>query len=334
MSEAYIKPGRVLIAVQMIFVPSYFLILSNSFKHVDLPFVPSFISELLARLIIPFVLSLPFIVFSYFQRYEVSEAYEHMGEQIWKLPNSIKAFYGFNFLLVLLFGLPFIAPVIACSGGYFIGLVLFGVKEGEPQIRRPLIRGSTTIFLPFAILIAIIFYAQIWSFFTTLVDVWSDNIEVIYYSALNIANGALIGGLLLLLFEYLEKADYTYERPPFVDTFFSIVVFILLELILVYFFFFTSEGLTGDQKLIFSIVNVGGFLLSLGILIIRYFFKLGEEEEGTSLIGWITIFAFQLVNLASSGELALFSRTTAVLVCCIIFLFLFISSYNEATKYV
>ena len=87
----------------------------------------------------------------------------------------------------------------------------------------------------------------------------------------------------------------------------------------------------------YTFVNLG-FLLSLIIVVARYVFKVGDTEEGTSLFGWVTIFAFQIVNLASSeetlGDLALISRTTAILVTCGIFLILFISSYREAAKYV
>ena len=167
---------------------------------------------------------------------------------------------------------------------------------------------------------------------------WIVNIEFIYFTALNIANAALLGGALLLLFEFMEKSDYTFEQPPIIETVIALASFVILEGLLIYFYFFTAQGLTGNQKLIFSIVNIIGFLLSVGILIFRYLFKLGDTEEGTSLFGWVTIFAFQLVNIASSeetlGDLALFSRTTAILITCGIFLILFISSYREAARYV
>lgn len=334
MSEEYIKPGRVLIAAQMVFVPIYFFVLANAFPPIQLPLLPILLSEVLGRLISPIVLSLPFVLFSYFQRYEVSEAYEHMGDQILHLPNSIKAFYGFNFLLVVLFGLPFVAPLIALSGGYFIGLVIKGKREDVVQISRPFIKMTTVLWLPFAFLIAVVFYFQIYDFFMDLVDLWVQNIDFIYFSSLNLANGALLGGVLIFLFDYMENVDYTYERPQYVELVVAGATFVVLELVLVYFVFFTPEGITGTHRLIFSFVNIGGFLLSVGLVVVRWFFRYEDDEEGTSLWGWLTIFAFQVVNLASSSEVAVLSRSSAIGITCIIFIVLFITSYRAASKYV
>jgi hypothetical protein len=335
MSEEYIKPGRILIALQIILVPLYFFILANFFKTIDLPFIPNTLASLFVRIISPISLSLPIVLFSYFQRYEISEAYEHMGETVWNLPSSIKAFYGFNFFLVIAFGLPFIAPIISLSGGYFIGLVLFKKKEDMVQISRPLIKFSTIIYIPIGLFIGILFYYQIEPFFNSLVKLWGDNINFLYLSSLNIANGALISGLLFAVFDYLEKNSLTFEKPNFLNAIIGVFVFVGLEVILIYFYNSTPDHIiTGTHQLIFSIVNIVGFFLSLILIVLRWLTRSDYEETGTGLVGWITIFAFQLVNLLSQGNYAILSQTTAIVITSLIFILLFISSYVKATKYI
>ena len=112
--------------------------------------------------------------------------------------------------------------------------------------------------------------------------------------------------------------------------------FQILEILLLYFYFGTENIGTLDtsQQLIFSIINIVGFLLSLIILVTRYFLRVDTSEEGTSIFGWLTIFAFQAVNIASSGDFALFSRTIAIFITCGIFIILFFSSYREAARYI
>ena len=332
MSEEYIKPGRVLIAAQIILVPIYFFLLANVLS-LDIPFIPHTLASLFVRVISPITLALPIVLFSYFQRYEISEAYEHMGETVWNLPASIKAFYGFNFFIVILFGLPFIAPFISLTGGYFLGLVIFKKKEDTVQISRPLIRFSTIIYLPFGIIIGALFYYQIAPFFSELAQLWSDSTNFLYLSSLNIANGALISGLLLALFDYIEKNSITFERPDFLNAVIGIVVFICLEAILVYFAYYTEEGINGTHQLVFSAVNVIGFFLSLILIAFKWLTRADYEQKGTGLIGWITIFAFQLINLISQGRFTFISQTTAILLTSLIFILLFISSYVKATKY-
>ncbi len=332
MSEEYIKPGRVLIAAQIILVPIYFFLLANVLT-LNIPFIPHTLASLFVRIISPITLALPIVLFSYFQRYEISEAYENMGKTVWALPNSIKAFYGFNFIIVILFGLPFIAPLISLTGGYFLGLVIFKKKEDVVQISRPLIRASTVLYLPFGLFIGFIFYFQISSFFSQLAQLWANNTNFLYLSSLNLANGALISGLLLTFFDYMDKNSLTFEKPKFLNTIVGVVVFIALELLLIYLYYFTSEGFNLTNQLIFSAVNIIGFLLSIILIAFRWLIRSEYEQEGTGLIGWITIVVFQLINLISQSNFKFISQTTAILLTSIIFIVLFISSYIKATKY-
>lgn len=333
MSEEYIKIGRVLIAVQMILVPIYFFLLANFIDPLSLTFIPKGIMFVLVRFVTPISLALPIVLFSYFQRYEVSEAYEHMGETVWNLPSSIKAFYGFNFFLVILFGLPFIAPIISLIGGYFIGLALFKKKEEVVQISRPLIRISTVLYLPIGIFIAILFYYQIARFFSPLINLWTSSTNFLYLSSLNIANGALISGLLLALFTYIENNSFTFEKPDYLNAIIGVLVFLTLEAVLIYFYYGTPEGITGTHQLVFSAVNIIGFFLSVILVAIKWITRSEMEESGTGIVGWITIIVFQLVNIFSQSSFKIISQTTAILITSLIFIVLFVNSYIKATKY-
>ena len=256
-----------------------------------------------------------------------------MGETVWNLPASIKAFYGFNFIVVIFFRLPLIAPLISLSGGYFIGLMLFKKKEDVVQISRPLIKFSTMIYLPFGIFICIIFYYQIANFFTQLAQLWVNNINFLYLSSLNLANGALITGLILALFNYFEKNSLTFEKPEYLSAIIGTVVFLALEFVLIYFYYYTSTGITGTHQLIFTAVNVIGFLLSIILIGLKWLMRSEFEQESTGLVGWITIFVFQLINLISQGTFQFISQTTAIFLTSLIFILLFASSYVKATKY-
>lgn len=334
MSEEYIKPGRVLIAIQIVFIPLYFFALTNALPAIAISLIPTSILNITVRIVIPIIFSIPFVVFSFYQRYEISEAYEHMGETVWNLPNSIKVFYGFNFLALILFGLPFIAPVIAVSGGYFLGLLIMGKKDEVVQIGRPIIKFFTLIFLPVWLFLTIVFYSQVGEFFIYLINLWGENIDFIYLSSLNIANGALVSGAILSFIEYFQQDSYSKERQPIITAIVGLLTFISLELFLIYFIYFTEEGLTGTQLLVFIAVNVIGFILSIVVILLKWSLRKEHTEEGTGLLGWFTIFIFQFVNILSSQSVALFSRTFAIILTSLIFILLFISSYNKALKYI
>ena len=62
MSEEYIKPGRVLIAAQIVLIPIYFLLLANALP-LDVPFIPHTFASLFVRVISPITLALPIVLF-------------------------------------------------------------------------------------------------------------------------------------------------------------------------------------------------------------------------------------------------------------------------------
>ena len=114
LSEEYIMVNRVAVVAQAILIPVYFLLLSNylgDFKVFLLENVP-WLNFVFIRLIIPIVLSLPVVIFTISNAYQLADAYEEMGNQVMQLTTGFKAFYGFNFLLIVIFGLPVISPIL------------------------------------------------------------------------------------------------------------------------------------------------------------------------------------------------------------------------------
>lgn len=342
MSEEYIMVNRLIVVIQIIAIPIYFLLLTNFLPYLTIPVIndyASWVNLLLIRLIVPLVLSLPLIVATYIRKYQIADAYDQMGNRIWRLPTGIKAFYGLNFFLIVIFGLPLIAPLLGLLGGYYLGLVLFGrsTDPDKPDISRPVIRASLLLYLPFAFFIAVIFYLQVWNFYSDIYALWTSNIDFLYSSALNLADAVVFGSLILILFEYRQSRDYSLNIPP-IAPIITTVVFIILELPLLAFNLIHPGILTAQEQLGFNVFHFAAFISGLFILLIRWRFDLGQsqEQEGNSFWAWVTIVLFQIVNFItgdpSSGGIHLLTRTTAIFFSSIIFVVLFILSYRSATK--
>ena len=342
MSEEYIMINRLIVVLQIIAIPVYFLTLTNFLPYLSIPVINDsapWLNLLLIRLIVPLVLSLPLVGATYIRRYQTADAYDQMGNRIWRLPTGIKAFYGLNFFLIVVFGLPLVAPLIGLLGGYYLGLIIFGrsTDPDKPNISRPNIRASLLLYLPFALCIAIIFYAQAWNFYTDIYTLWTNNVDLMYSSALNLANAVVFGSLILIIFEYRQLQDYSLNIPP-VAPIITGSIFFLLELPLLVFNFMHPGVLTAQEQLGFNIVNLAAFVSGLVILVLRWRFALDQDQtqEGNSFWAWITILLFQIVNFITSvpapGGVHLLTRTTAIFLASIIFIVLFILSYRNASK--
>jgi hypothetical protein len=302
-------------------------------RVIDIPFLSDlypFLNDLIIRIIIPLVFSLPLVLFTWYKKYILAETYAEISSTIWKLPTGIKAFYGFNFLIICIFGLPLIAPLIGLFAGYFVGLLFFGRSEDEPNIKRPKIRIMTSTYLPFAIFFALVFYLQVGGFFSDLITIWEDNIDLMYLSALNLAAAVIVTSLINLIFELRQKYDYSADIPA-IGSVIALFSFLILEGSLLFFYFSDPIGLTKDTDLVFTIIHISAFILNLLLLFLRWFLQISQDTEtGTSIYAWITIFIFQLVNIASE-EIKLISRTGAILLTCLVFIVLFLLTYRKVS---
>lgn len=330
--KTYIHYGRVVVLLQFIFIPIYFYFLSFIFVDGHIWFLDIIASDIIVYGFGPLVMAFPFLIWTYGRRYQISDAYETFGHEIWRLPTTIKAFYGFNFVIGLVFLFPLISPIIALFGGYFLAVYLLGWRsEGEVLSRQRKAWILTLLYMPLPLLVIIGFYfgynpvsteSGVLGFFLQLINLWNVNIDILYTSALIIADAATIGGVLYLVYEGAQQVDYSVTIPEHLITIISIVCFLILEIFLLVF---------GNSFEVFlNWIHIAAVILGVLMLFIRYWKGLTSSRD-TSIKGWLTLVIFQAVNFAS-GNLVVFSRSTAILVAFSIFLFLFVFAYYHASK--
>ncbi len=323
-----------MVLLQFILIPTYFYLLSFIFVGGVIWFLNTpeliFLSDFIVYGIGPLIMAVPFFFWTYGKRFQIGDAYETFGREVWRLPTTIKAFYGFNFLLGIFFLFPLLVPVVSLFGGYFIAVYLFGWREEGKSIsshRRTKI--LTLVYLPLPLLVIIGFYfgydflgtqKGIFAFFIQLIEYWTSQIDTLYTSALIIADSATIGGAIYLVYEGARQVDRDVKVPEFLITLISLVFFISLEVLYLFF----TESFEGFLGWIHLVVVILGVLL----LIIRYWKGLLTSRD-TSIIGWLTLLLFQLVNFAS-GALETISRSSAIFIAFAIFLFLFWVAYQRA----
>ncbi len=324
--EETIIISRLIVFLQAIGIPIYLFAFFVLYVKVKLGWLDAFWNGVLVNVITPIVLSLPFVVWTYLRRDQISEAYERMFSRVWRLPVAVKVFYGFNFLLTITFLLPLIAPIVALFGGYFLGLLLFqgGREEDEgPTIRERVLKRPVKImsflYLPFPLLVNFWVYSKALPKVLDLIeDVWLDNLDFFYSSSLCLADAVTFGNVLLLVYEGAREVDHLVTIPERRIFLLTVFMFFILEGVLIAF----------EEILIF--IHVFAVLLGMGSLGLRYLKGLTGASGELSITGWISIIAFQLVNYVT--EFFDLSRTAALGLASIIFLVLFVQSYQEASK--
>jgi hypothetical protein len=185
------------------------------------------------------------------------------------------------------------------------------------------------VYLPLPLLVVSGFYfgydplgaqSGIFAFFIQLMEYWTSQIDVLYTSALILADSATIGGALYLVYEGAQQVDRDVKIPNLLITLISLACFIGLESL--YLFFPESfEGFLGW-------IHIAVVILGVFLLIIRYWKGLLTSKD-TSIIGWLTLVLFQLVNFAS-GDLEAISRSSAIFLAFAIFIVLFGVAYQRA----
>jgi hypothetical protein len=322
-------------------IPSYFFLLSLVFVGGVIGFLNTpelkFVSDFIVYGIGPLVMAVPFFFWTYGRRYQIGDAYESFGREVWRLPTTIKAFYGFNFVIGIIFLLPLVTPIISLLGGYFIAVYLLGWREENKMVttqRKTMI--MTILYIPLPLLVLLGFYfgypgtvqQGILGLFLDLINIWNSQIDVIYSSALIIADSATVGGILYLIYEGAHQVDYTVKIPGPLITLISFVCFIALETL--YLVFPRSFEPFAPLWWIHIAAVVAGFIM----LIIRYWKGLITRED-TNITGWLSLVIFQVVNVVSGSPddpLAVISRSTAILLAFSIFLFLFWIAYRKAGR--
>lgn len=329
--DSYLHYGRLVVILQFILIPIYFFVLASIFSAGVIPFLntPDLkpLSDIIVYGVGPLIMSVPFFFWTYGRKYQIGDAYETFGREVWRLPTTIKVFYGFNFIVGIIFITPLILPLISLLGGYFIAIYLFGWREEGKMIstqRKTIL--LTLLYLPLPLLIILGFYfgygeSGVFGFFVDLVGIWNNQIDVLYISALILADCATIGGVFYLIYEGAQQVDHTVTVPGPIITIISFVCFLVLESL--YLIYTEFEAFLGW-------IHIGAVVLGIFVLIIRYWKGLVTKET-TSITGWLTLVIFQGVNFFS-GSFERISRSTAILLAFTIFLLLFWLAYRHASK--
>lgn len=337
--ETYVHYGRLLVILQFILIPVYFFLLSFVFVGGVIWFLNTDDLHLLSDITVygigPLLMSVPFFFWTYGRRYQIGDAYESFGKEVWRLPATVKAFYGFNFIVGIIFLFPLITPVVSLFGGYFIAVYLLKWQEEGKLIstqRKTIL--LTLIYLPLPLLVIIGFYfgydpvgeqSGIFAFFLELFNIWNIQLEVIYTSALILADSVTIGGILYLIYEGAQQVDRTVRVPGPLITLISAALFIFLE-----FIYLAVETDIFPTEAFLELFHIGAVILGVLMLVVRYWKGLTTSRD-TNIIGWLTLVFFQIVNFVS-GDLEVISRSTAIFMAFAIFFFLFWVAYRHSSK--
>jgi hypothetical protein len=318
--------------LQFFLIPLYFYLLALIFSGGIIWFLDETLSNVIVYVIGPLIMAVPFFFWNIGRRYQIGDAYEMFGREVWRLPTTIKAFYGFNFIIGLIFITPLVIPLLSLFGGYFIAIYLLNWRDEGKIIstqRKTIL--ITLLYLPLPLLVVLGFYfgynpltgqSGIVGFFIDLINMWNDQIDVFYISALILADCATFGGVFYLIYEGAQQVDHTVTIPGPIITILSMVSFLILESLYLLYPLPFGEFL--------GWIHIGAVVLGVLVLIIRYGKGLITRET-TSITGWITLVIFQAVNFLP-GAFEKISRSTAILIAFTIFLVIFYISYQHASK--
>ncbi|MFW9995287.1 MAG: hypothetical protein ACFFD4_24840 [Candidatus Odinarchaeota archaeon] len=323
--ESYIKIGRLVVLLQFFAIPLYFFLLA-AFAFPTYDILTPELSLLTQFVITPLTLAFPLLLWTWVERYAISDAYELMGDKAWRIPTALRIFYGFNFMITLIFLLPLGAPFLALTGGYFLGLLFFGVEEGESQISRRSIKITTFLYGLFALVIGLIFFVNIIGLYTNLYGVWVDNLDFIYRSALSLADAVAIGSVIYVFFEIRHQRDLYTDIPRGLITVLSIALFVVLETLLIIVAFFNE----GEGIEFLDVIHWVVVIVTVCVVAAK-FFLVTDSESDSSVKGWLSLLLFQLVGILEKQAAAVL-RSSAIFFAFVIFALLFIMSYYQAKQ--
>lgn len=317
--------SHLMIYVQILIFPVYFLILGAVLtENIELPLInDENLSIMLTSWLGPILFAIPFMIWTILKRYQLAGTYELMGGKVISLPVAVRAFYGFNFVVALIFLLPFVAPIVGILGGYWFALIIVNRNREESKGFRNsrTIKTISLIYGLLAALLALAFYFQILPFFDFIYGVWDTRIEDIYGISIALADAVTFGGLLYFFFERTMDEN---EIPEWRVFSLDFVLFIILAGM------FLMTGGSSSNNSMLSFIHVVAVIISGSLIALRILFGM-TTSSSSSIKAWLTVLIFQAINFAS-GEAAFMTKTTAVFIAFILFAAFFYSAYREASS--
>lgn len=327
--------NRLLVLIQVIMIPVYFIFFSLRWKDNIQSFFDSLSSSWLSFLLppwlvwfevnlaIPILFSLPWVLFSIIRATRIADAYELMGRALGKVRIDQKLFYGLNAAFTLLFIVfPFGSPLITILGiMVIVKIIMQKALIGRLSKWFWILPALTAAFFPF--LIAYAFYSNYSVLWDLVLDFWLDQIPTLFGIGLCLAIAIAIGNFFLFLFEGGVKYG-NYENVPYG------IIFVLK---LIGFGLLTFVYFNTNPPTIVNFVNYIAVGLGIFEIVMRRLRDLPTEGKLGS--GIVMVIAFSIVNIIinaarrSTGFTA-FIQTLVVVLSGMIFFVLFWLSYKYA----
>ena len=332
MAEESIMLNRLLVLVQIVLIPIYFIYFTVNWQiEIALFFDvllskatwlrgilgPGFVNFLISYGI-PIIFSLPWVIISALRATRIADAYSLIGRALGKVRIDQKLFYGLNAAFVLIFIiLPFGSPLITIIA-IFIAVRMFMRKIliGKLLKLAWIIPGIILAFIPTLVAIAFyINYLHLWNF---IYSTWNESIGIIFGIGLSLAIAISIGNF----FQFLLEGRSKYEN---VDTPEAMILLFKGFLVGIFLLILFGEGIE-----LLNYINYAAVAFAFVELGLR---KLHDmPSKGASKFGIVMVIVFSLVNILTTylKSISNFAQTLVILISGLIFFGLFYLSYKYA----
>ncbi len=324
-----IKVNRLLVLLQTILIPLYFLIIVwAGWVEIDLGNVlerdpltgHTNIEFLLMSIMMPLFFSLPWVLPTLLNANRVADSYELMGRALGKVRADMKLFYGLNaaFLMVF-FILPFVSPALSILGTVVFVSIWIHRKTGGHMPKGLLVLLGFLLAL-FPAIGAISFYmdySDLWDQFSTW---WADLLPILYYMAICVANGIVFGDSLFLI-KNKNMTDSSLRREFAANNDQPIKLMFLFGLLFI--FAATFDG-GAEKSLPIDIINMVAIGFSAIVGYVKWRRRLSEGGAG----GMFIMFVFMIVNLIRGWFDG--AMTVVIVLSGVIFISLFVLAYLAA----
>ena len=287
--------NRLLVLLQVILIPAYFLILSwTDMINIDLGRIlrrdpleghPG-LEFFLMSIVLPLVFALPWVLPALMNPNKLADAYELMGRTLGKIRGDLKLFYGLNAaFLMIFFILPFASPILSIGGTISLFSVWIYKKSGG-HVPKGLLVLVGVILAIFPSIAAIAFYMDYSILWNTFAGWWGEELPLLYSIAICVADAIVFGDLVFLLrgktmTNSTLRREYAAGKDiPVKALFFGVMIFLLAVTY--------QDGNSSTVNVINLFAIVGSALAGF----IKWRRKLGEGGAG----GLFIMFIFMIVN--------------------------------------
>jgi len=336
--------SRLIVFLSAILTPIYFIVLI-SYSPIELKFLEAFFKHLA----MPLVFSFPWLLFIYINRNTLAATLDEIKSATSIIPLRWKIFYGINALFILLF---FVLPLVSPPLAVFTAIVLavritrkskFTLEKSEktPFLLSFILSIIFAIIPAYFLLLFLPAYSTV--FFWTL-NIWWNNVFLLYDLSLWIVNSLAIGSLIWLIYtgaaEYEERI-YGWKKTQAPVNLIRLVQFL-------FFLFLAFIGLPkypwiqkiyenyslpifDGAKQFLSTINIICLIIVCFVILISLIRGLKKIEYRGSFIGYLFAAGFLIIDVfwRFNKHLITLSIISASIMFFLIFIYCFTSVKRE-----